>query len=713
MDINRLLTKLVSLPGDTEDELKSKKNFIVSITITLVIVTVLSMITWSLQLPVMTQCGIGYISTYALTFTVFVAVKRVVHWFLFINQFFVLILTSITIIRLGGIPYSGGLIFVGMATVVYSMAFPTKRMALWLFCIYIATSLLESILFPWFPTDHELSPTLNFIFFGINTIWISIFILYNVFYIFAQRAELEKAKSDRLQEIDHLKTRLFINIAHEFRTPLTIISGMTEMIRENPDEQYEERTGLIMRSSKQILRLVDQMLNLARLEAGSMPLHMIRSDIVAFLRMLTGSYSGLFAYRNVRLHYLSECTSLVMDFDPEKMEEIVGNLLTNALKFTTAQGDVYLSIREDTDKKAIIRVRDTGTGIPGEHLSAIFERFYRAGNDLSSNEEGTGIGLALVREYTRLMGGDVTVKSEPGEGAEFTVILPVSRIAPVKEDFPELFPAASEWNMSGQIPSFSTEALGQLPHLLIIEDNSDVIQYLIQVLQKTFRLDIAIDGNEGINKALGTIPDIILSDIMMPGIDGFELCRTLKQDFRTSHIPIVFLTARADQESRIEGLEYGADAYLVKPFNKRELLICLSNLFINREKLRLRYHTLIDEPLKPVTNPDERFIQKINSLLENNFSNDRFGIKALCTSMEISRVQLHRKLIAITGQPASHYIRSFRLAKARKQLTGTSKTVAEIAYETGFSDPNYFSRVFSLEYGQTPTEIRKTVKTGK
>ncbi len=708
--LDQLGTRLISLPGDTEEDLKSKKNFLFSMSVTLLMVSFLTIITGWMHLQILTTFGICLIVSYAVTISIFLFVRRVVHWFLFFGQFFVLIITFITILRLGGIPHSGGLIFVGMATVVYSMAFPTKKMAFWLFCIYLATLLLEGILHPWLTTSPELSPGINVAFFVINAVWISVFMLFSVFYIFAQRAEIAKAKSERLQEQDELKTRLFTNIAHEFRTPLTVISGMTEMIRDNPEEQYRERTDLILRNANRILKLVDQMLNLARLEAGSVPLHTIQSDLVAFLRYLTGSFSGLFTHRQVRLHFLPECRELVMDFDPEKTEDIIGNLLSNALKYTPADGDVYVTVNAMTGENAVIRVRDTGVGIPEEHLTSIFERFYRAGNDQSPHEEGSGIGLTLVREYLKLMGGEITVHSDPGEGSEFIITLPVTHHAIIQESTPRKKVEAEDESLSIQGWSSSEGGTSARPHLLIIEDNQDVISYLSLILASTFNLNIALNGEEGIRKALENVPDIILSDVMMPGIDGFELCGTLKRDFRTSHIPIVLLTARADQASRIAGLEHGADAYLTKPFNKSELIVCLRNLFIEREKLRIKYNIQPLSDKKPSSGPDELFMAQIHQILEANYASEQFGIKELYTSMGISRVQLHRKLIALTGQPASHVIRNHRLSKAEKLLLNSTKTVAEIAYETGFSDPNYFSRVFALEFGYPPTELRKGIR---
>ena len=705
--LSRFTTHLVSLPGDNEDEIKSKKDFFFSLIGAIIMVSMLTLGTGLMHLKILTTYGICLILSYMTTISVFLIIRRMVHWLLFFGQLFVILITFITILRLGGIPNSGGLIFVGMATVVYSMVFPSKKMALWLFCIYVATLLLEGILNPWLTKTPELSPAINVTFFVINAVWISLFMLFSVFYIFAQRAELAKAKSERLQELDELKTRLFTNIAHELRTPLTIISGMTEMIRDNPEEQYTERTGLILRNANRILMLVDQILNLARLESGSMPLHFVQSDLTSFLRFMTDSFTGLFTHKQVRLHYLPECQQLIMDFDPEKMEEILGNLLSNALKYTPVNGDVYLTINFQTGEQAVIRVKDTGAGIPEEHLSGIFERFYRAGNGHSHYEEGSGIGLTVTHEYVKLMGGSITVNSKTGEGSEFIITLPVTRNAALREVVPgeKAMMAAEDWSIHGW--AISEEATRHRPHLLIVEDNRDVIRYLSIILGNTFFLNVAVNGEEGIRKATEDVPDLILSDVMMSGIDGFELCSTLKQNFRTSHIPIVLLTARADQASRVEGLEHGADAYLTKPFNKKELLACLRNLFIQREKLRIRYSARQTHEDRPANNPDELFLHRIYNILETNYQSEQFGIGDLYTAMGISRVQLHRKLIALTGQPASHVIRNFRLAKAKQQLLNTSKTIAEIAFHTGFSDPNYFSRVFAMEYGYPPSELRK------
>jgi len=436
----------------------------------------------------------------------------------------------------------------------------------------------------------------------------------------------------------------------------------------------------------------------------------IQSDILPFLSYIAQSFRGLFEYRQVRLHYLPEVTSVTMDFDPEKTEEIFSNLISNALKYTPTGGDVYLSchLTGSESEMFVLKVKDTGIGIAEDKLGYIFDRFYRVDSKEKQYEDGSGIGLTIVRAYVNLLGGEIHVESKPGHGTEFTVLLPVTRLAPVQET---ISPEKKVHPIAG-IPDLQPEDEEKhettLPQLLIIEDNTEVIHYLQLILGDKFRLLSAGNGDDGVEMALEHIPDLILSDVMMPGKDGFEVCTALKKDFRTSHIPIVLLTARADRASRIEGLEHGADAYLTKPFNKRELLACLQNQLISREKLRLKYSSLHSEAETGSTAGfDEVFLQNVRSVLEREYANEHFGIEELCHALDISRVQLHRKLIALTGQTSSHYIRSFRLKKAKELLRKTIKSVSEIAYETGFSDANYFSRVFSQEFGVPPSALRK------
>lgn len=721
--IDNWTTRLVLYPGDPVELLARKKVYLLGVVSVLVMVMFLTLLTWQLQLPILTRYGLALLVYFSISFTLQLILKKGLAWFIFANCSYSILLTFGVILQLGGIPNSGGLIFVGLVSVIYAMIYPSSRLLIWCFSLYVITLILEGLLHSYLTPPVEMTPDKNLLLFVLNSLWLSGTILLVILYVFAKETQIAKLKADRLLEMDQLKSRMFTNISHEFRTPLTLISGMAELIRENPNQKLQERSDVILRNANRVLRLVDQMLNLSRIEADAMPLQPVQSNIISFLRYVAGSFKGLSEHRKVKLHFLPDQPELVIDFDPEKLEELVGNLLSNALKYTLAGGDVYFSIHttylpktESTipEEQLLIKVRDTGIGIPPEDLSHIFERFYRVENAKTHYEEGSGIGLTLVREYVKLMHGSIEVQSKPGTGSEFTITLPITRNAPIQEPafsadpMDELAPTPElEW------PAMQ-EADNHLPQLLIIEDNPDVVQYLRLVLEDKFHLRIAHNGEEGIRDALEHIPDLILSDVMMPVKDGYEVCRTLKKDFRTSHIPIVLLTARADTTSRITGLELGADAYLTKPFHKKELIVCLRNLFVQREKLRIKYGASNHEPLEPThtAGPDEQFIQNARSILEKNYADEHFGIDELYQALGISRVQLHRKLIALTGQSSSHYIRSFRLEKARQMLTDPNKTISEIAYQTGFSDANYFSRVFALEFGQPPSNLRNVNAPG-
>lgn len=402
-----------------------------------------------------------------------------------------------------------------------------------------------------------------------------------------------------------------------------------------------------------------------------------------------------------------------MDFEKEKLEESLANLLSNAIKYTPEGGDVIVALREINtgnvhEHKVEISVRDTGIGISEDRLEKIFIRFYRAEDNRFPRQEGTGIGLTIVSEYIKLMGGSIKVLSSPGLGSDFIITLPVTNNAETGvfatgpgravEKEPDWHPE------NGTIGTVSGK-----PQLLIIEDNAELREYLIRLLEDEYHVLTAAYGIQGREEATKHIPDIILCDVMMPGKDGYQVCRELKNDFLTSHIPIVFLTARADTSSKITGLKQGADAWLTKPFNRKELMICLHNLLVQREILRLKYSSINygKKTGEKEQGLDEKFMERITGKLEENYQNDRYGIQQLHTDLGISRVQLHRKLTALTGQSASTFIRNFRLQKAKTLLLKSDRHVSEIAYEVGFRDANYFSRSFIQEFGLNATRLRE------
>ena len=541
-------------------------------------------------------------------------------------------------------------------------------------------------------------------------------LLYSI-YRFQLNRRLAAAETSRLKELDSFKTKLYTNITHEFRTPLTVILGMVEQIKKKP----EEAAKLIKRNGQNLLNLVNQMLDLSKLESGNLKLDLIQADIVSFLLYVAESFQSLAESKNIRLMAYAETDELQMDYDEEKLKQIISNLLSNAVKFTTPNGKVVLHIAKvETEKgdnitnKLQIKVKDNGVGIPAEKLPNIFDRFYQVDDSSIRKGEGTGIGLALTKELVKLMDGEISVSSEPGKGSEFKLLLPITNNAQKVFKSYKREPAV----LTGSIPKenkikkSNTSSLignqGEQPILLIIEDNPDVITYIKTCLEEAYSIEMATNGQEGIDKALELVPDIIISDVMMPEKDGYEVCAALKKDERTSHIPIVLLTAKATTEDKITGLTQGADAYLTKPFNKEELLVRLEKLVELRKLLQERYSYFNFEKTKNTDTPskEDLFLSKIHELVEENISDDSFGISQLCRGIGMSRSQIYRKLIALTGKSTSHYINYIRLQKAQELLKSSDLNVSEVAYDVGFTDPAYFSRLFAKEFGYPPSEMK-------
>lgn len=529
------------------------------------------------------------------------------------------------------------------------------------------------------------------------------------FYRYQLRTRLEHAENLRLKEMDSFKSRFFTNVTHEFRTPLTVILGMTERLEKNGRDEKERSSALqlIRRNGQNLLRLISEILDLAKLESNTLKMNYVQGDVLPYLRYISESLHSLANAKNVLMRVESPQARIEMDYDPERLLQIVHNLLSNAVKFTPGGGKVTLRA-EERDKRLHIEVADTGVGIPPEDLPHVFERFYQAKNQEHNKAGGTGVGLSLTRELVRALGGDISATSEAGKGATFSVRLPITRKArPAGADFAA--PAVAGEALPAPTPRPTTRQPGEeTPQLLIIEDNPDVVEYLSACLQGLYELDFAYNGRAGIEKAIETVPDVIISDVMMPEKDGFEVCETLKNDERTSHIPIVLLTARATMEDRIAGLRRGADAYLAKPFNPEELLVKLNNLTQLRARLQARYAG--GQPLVPTEDKgleiEDAFLQKIRAVVEANLSDSDFEMPQLERKMAMSRSQIFRKMKALTDQSPSQFIRGIRLAKAKELLASSKLTVSEIAYETGFSSLQYFSDVFFEEFGQRPSATR-------
>ncbi|MFM9950912.1 MAG: ATP-binding protein [Saprospiraceae bacterium] len=575
-----------------------------------------------------------------------------------------------------------------------------------------------------------------------------------MFYKNQLRRRLEHAEAERLKGLDEFKSRFFTNITHEFRTPLTVILGTNEQLTAGSEQWAIDRErpavkgklNLIKRNGENLLRLINQILDLAKLESKTLKMNYVQGDVLAYLRYIAESLHSLANAQNVMLRVESDQAKIVMDYDPERLLQIAYNLLSNAIKFTPSGGKVVLRSTVDSLPRAIgdgrwtgaeirppsavhrppfavITVTDTGVGISPEALPHIFDRFYQANNLEKANAGGTGIGLALTKELVKAMGGDISVESEVGKGTTFTVRLPITRKAENPAQAGQVLNLPPLESLNPQILKSST------PQILLIEDNADVVEYLAACLSSPFgggregayQLDFAYNGRAGIEKALKNVPDLIVSDVMMPEKDGFEVVETLKNDERSSHIPIVLLTAKADVASRIAGLKRGADAYLAKPFHQEELLVTINNLLELRRKLHTKYASIANAGLQtpdwpgvksefrnpqPEIDLENQFLQKIRSIVEHNLSDADFEMPHLERAVAMSRSQIFRKIKALTGKSPSQFIRSIRLQHGRQLLQTTGLTVSEIAYKVGFANVKYFSDAFLEEFGERPTGLR-------
>ncbi|MFK7936357.1 MAG: ATP-binding protein [Saprospiraceae bacterium] len=514
----------------------------------------------------------------------------------------------------------------------------------------------------------------------------------------------KEQEAQQLKELDEVKSRLFTNITHEFRTPLTVIMGMNENITGHKAEK-----GLIRRNSQNLLRLVNQLLDLSKADVAGLPIEKISGDIIAYLRYLTESFYSLATDKGVQLTFYSEISNLETTYDETKVQQIFYNLLSNAIKFTEAKGEVTFRVQkveEAAQPFLKIKIQDTGSGIAEADLPRIFDRFYQADNSTTRRAEGTGIGLALTKQLVELLDGKIEVSSQIGVGTEFIVYLPIEDVLNQPSRYGGL-QSKNELTLDALEPTDVT-ANADLPILLIIEDNRDVAQYIKSILQEKYTIHLAKDGKEGIKKALKLVPDIIISDVMMPHKDGYEVCETLKQDTRTSHVPIILLTAKATHADKITGLQYGADAYLNKPFHKTELLVRLEKLTALRITLQKHYaQSIIETPAIELPNEETIFLKQLRDLVLAQLDNPDFSVADLGKSMHLSDMQIYRKLKALTNQTPSTFIRSVRLQRGKELLKNTQLSIAEIAYTTGFNQPSYFSRSFQKTFGVSPREFRK------
>jgi len=539
----------------------------------------------------------------------------------------------------------------------------------------------------------------------------------------------ETREAERVRDLDLAKTKLYTNITHEFRTPLTIIMGMAQQIKEHPGKHLQTGLDMILRNGQNLLRLVNELLDLSKLESGKMNLDLVNGDLIGFQRYLIESFSSMAETQEKTLHFLPETTTLLAAFDAEKLRQIISNLISNALKFTPEGGHIYVHTglvneKGEADPHWFVKVRDTGIGISEEELPVIFDRFYQADSGHTRKAEGSGIGLALTRELVKLMKGEISVQSPPAgqkSGTEFYVVLPVAKIEEhitdlsPKEKFSPFYEAKEIVELPlNHAESSLNSGNSQVPLLLLVEDNADVVAYVAACLQD-YRLSVAPNGLEGFEIAVREIPDLIISDVMMPVMDGFEMLKKLREDQRSSHIPVVMLTAKADLDSKLEGIQYGADAYLSKPFHKEELTLRIQKLLEMRKTLQqyflssagLADQEIAHSPPNQEQEVESSFVANVRRVIEERLSDVQLDVESLSREVHLSPRQLQRKLDALTGCSPLVFIRKIRLNQARILLREEDQTIAEISMECGFQDPGYFARVFKQSYGETPAEWRK------
>ncbi len=526
-----------------------------------------------------------------------------------------------------------------------------------------------------------------------------------------QLLEMQRIKTEELEALDNLKSRFFANISHDFRTPLSLILAPVEALKDSVSPTVKRQLDVIQRNAAMLLKLVNQLLELSRMESGNMTLKCTSQDIVSLAKGILWSFQAAADKKQIQLHFDSECDQIELYFEQEKIEQVLINLIANAIRYTPQEGILGVTIRtlRERDRSCLeIQVCDSGPGIPKDKLPRIFDRFFQ-GDSESHEYDGAGIGLSIAKEFVELHHGQIHVNSMVGKGSTFCVQLPMG-ISHLKPDQIVDTIAASppiqkpEWEK--QTPMDTTSFQGK--RILLVEDNPDFRNYLADQLRSNYQVLVAENGKVGLEKSIKNMPDLIISDVVMPEVDGITFCQQLKKDPLTDHIPIILLTAEDNPNTRINGLQSLADDFQVKPFQINELTTRIQNLISIREKLKERNRSnLLLQPGKiQEDSMEQAFMKQLLKVMEDELQNEYFGVEQLSAELGMSRVHLHRKLLALIGKPPSQFIRSFRLQRAYDLLAQNTGTVAEVAYRVGFSSPAYFTKCFHETYGFTPTDLK-------
>ena len=552
---------------------------------------------------------------------------------------------------------------------------------------------------------------------------------------------IEHLEKEKAEELHQMKLRFFTNISHELRTPLTLIIGPLEnLLKQKQGINFKEQRQdlhLMYKNSRYLLRLVNQLLDFRKLDQGKMKLSIQHGNIVRFIQEVTEPFQFLANKKKIHFEISSAQEKILLWFDPDVLEKILYNLLSNAFKFTPENGKILVTIapedrsegsstkNEKINKYLKICVKDTGPGIPAKFKKKVFERFYKTPAQSFGNRMGAGIGLAFTKSLVELHHGQIKIKSKPNKGTTFKILLPLDRTVFAKEEFKTNISSLLEMSdkaipSSVMAPPLSTNQEISVAHLntltdrdqpllLVIDDHEDLRAYINRSFAPDFKVIEAADGHEGLQKTLEFLPDLIISDISMPRIDGITLCNQLKSEEQTSHIPIILLTAKASQESELAGLQTGADAYVKKPFNMEVLKTRVQNIFKLRRDLQKRFRKEVSlEPSEiTVTSLDESFLKQAIKVVEDHMSDTEFTVEEMVKEMAVSRSKLYLKLKALTGQSSSEFIRTIRLKRAVQLFDQSDYSVKEIMYMTGFNTSSYFSKCFKKQFGVLPSEYAR------
>ena len=551
--------------------------------------------------------------------------------------------------------------------------------------------------------------TKNIILFaGIFILLLTVTVIAILLYVVRMKSRTQKI----MRHMETVRNKFFTNITHEFRTPLTVILGLANQLSEKTGKDQESSASLqtIIRQGNHLLSLVNQLLNISKVRSSIEEPDWRTGDIVAFIRMIVENFQIFAQQKHLNLIFASRQTFLQVDFVPEYFRKIMHNLLSNALKYTPKGGNIFVTATQEKDN-VVIQIADSGKGIDKQDLPHIFETFYQGNN--SCMDMGTGVGLSLAKQMVETMGGEITVKSAIGKGSVFVVKLPLKH-------------GTSQWEKwspgeadKSTIPAVTApdpvlhEADSSNPDtttILLVEDNQDVAFYIGGLLKNRYRLLYARDGKEGLEKAIEYMPDLILTDLMMPGMNGFDLCREIRSSIVLNHIPIIIITAKSEDIDKVQGIEAGADAYLLKPFNTDELYVRIDKLLEQRRTLREKYSRALRDNCTDTVKllpADQAFIDRLTDIIYSQISDTTLNSDRIAEKMCISKSQLNRKVRVITGGSTAVYILHVRMEKARRLLSSNDMPIGDIAMQCGFEDAGYFGRVFKQIFRMTPSQYRK------